>query len=128
MEGMISKEWVKLQQEHYTIFGGKYTPTKKWAQLLVTKLLEVTHGQWLYRNIQIHDSSTGLLATQRKEKLQKLIEDQLELGGSGLEEEDKFLPEINLDDLEIGGPGQTEVPIRLPQLPKIPLIGMPQRF
>ena len=99
MEGMISKEWVKLQREHYTIFGGKYTPAK-WAQLLVTKLLEVTHGQWLYRNIQIHDSSTGLLATQRKEKLQTLIEDQLELGGSGLEEEDKFLLKINLDDLE----------------------------
>ena len=65
MEGMISKEWITLQREHYTIFGGKYTP-EIWAQQLVIKLLEVTHGQWLYRNIQVHDSSTGLLATQRK--------------------------------------------------------------
>ena len=99
MEGMISKEWIKLQREHYTIFGGKYTP-EKWAQQLVIKLLEVTHGQRLYRNIQVHDSSTGLLATQRKEKLQQLTEDQLEISGSSLEEEDKFLLEINLEDLE----------------------------
>ena len=38
-------------------------------------------------------------ATLRKEELQLLIEDQLELGEDGLEEEDKYLLEINLDDL-----------------------------
>ena len=99
MEGMISKEWAEIQRDHYNLFGGKVTPPK-WAQGLVTRLLEVTHGQWLYRNVQVHDTTTGILATQRKEKLQKAIEDQLELGGSGLEEEDKWLLEINLEDLE----------------------------
>ena len=99
MEGMISKEWAEIQRDHYNLFGGKVTPSK-WAQGLVTRLLEVTHGQWLYRNVQVHDTTTGILATQRKEKLQKAIEDQLELGGSGLEEEDRFLLEINLEDLE----------------------------
>ena len=81
MEGMISKEWVELQKDHYNLFGGNVTPLK-WAQGLVTRLLEVTHGQWLYRNVQVHDTTTGVLATQRKEKLQKAIEDQLELGGA----------------------------------------------
>ena len=41
---------------------------------LVTRLLEVTHGQWLYRNVQIHDRITGTLATQQKEELQMEIE------------------------------------------------------
>ena len=41
----------------------------------------------------------GVNATLRKEELQSLIEDQLELGEEGLEEEDKYLLEINLDDL-----------------------------
>jgi len=99
MEGMISKEWVELQKDHYNLFGGKVTPVK-WAQGLVARLLEVTHGQWLYRNVQVHDTTTGILATQRKEKLQKEIEDQLALGGSGLEEDDKWLLEIKLEDLE----------------------------
>jgi hypothetical protein len=99
MEGMISKEWAELQKDHYNLVGGKVTPSR-WAQGLVTRLLEVTHGQWLYRNVQVHDTTSGILATQRKEKLQKEIEDQLALGGSGLEEEDKWLLEINLEDLE----------------------------
>ena len=99
MEGMISKEAVKIQQAYYCTQGGRYSP-KAWARTLVTKLLEVSHGQWLYRNVQVHDTTDGLLATQRKEELQKAIEDQLSLGGEGLAEEDKYLLEINLEDLE----------------------------
>ena len=98
MEGMISKEWITIQKDHFNLFGGSVSPAK-WAQGLVTRLLEVTHGQWLYENVQVHDTTTGILATQRKEKLQKEIEDPI-LGGRGLEEEDKFLLEINLEDLE----------------------------
>ncbi len=99
MEGMISKEWVKVQRQYYEIRGGRLRP-QVWAQQLAIKLMEVTHGQWLYRNVQVHDSTTGVLATQQKEKLQQLIEDQIELGGEGLDDDDKFLLEINLDDLE----------------------------
>ena len=47
----------------------------------------------------MHDSVTGTDATLRKEELQQLIEEQIELGGAGLEENDKFLLEINLEDL-----------------------------
>lgn len=99
MEGMISKEWVKVQRQHYVIRGGRLRP-HVWAQQLAVKLMEITHGQWLYRNVQVHDSATGILATQRKEELQQLIEDQIEVGGEGLDDDDKFLLEINLDDLE----------------------------
>ena len=47
----------------------------------------------------MHDSVTGVDATMQKEELQSLIEEQIELGGGGLEEEDKYLLEINLEDL-----------------------------
>ena len=63
-------------------------------------LLEVTHGQWLYRNVQVHDRIAGTLATQRKEELQMEIERQQELGKEGLLEEDCYLAECNLGDLE----------------------------
>jgi hypothetical protein len=39
------------------------------------------------------------LAIEKKEELQKAIEDELELGGEGLAGEDMYLLEINLDDL-----------------------------
>ena len=68
---------------------------------LVTKLLlEVTHGQWLYRNIQVHDKISGTLVTLRKEELQLEIERQQELGTTGLLNEDCYLVECNLGDLK----------------------------
>ncbi len=39
------------------------------------KLLKVTQGQWLYRNIQVHDKVSGTLATLRKEEIQMEIEE-----------------------------------------------------
>ncbi len=67
---------------------------------LITKLLEVSHGQWLYRNLKVHDTIAGVLATDRKEVLQADIEEQQDLGAEGLAEEDRYLLEINLEDLE----------------------------
>ena len=62
--------------------------------------METTHGQWLYRNVHVHDKITGTLATCRKEELKEAILDQLYIGEEDLAEEDKYLLEINLKDLE----------------------------
>ena len=64
-------------------------------------MIEITHGQWLYRNIQVHDKVTGLKATLQKEDIQSQIETQQELGFEGFLEEDAFLGECNLGDLEL---------------------------
>ena len=60
------------------------------------KLLEITHGQWLYRNMQVHDDVSGLKAVERKEELQREIEHQVMLGGTGLDEQDRYFLEINV--------------------------------
>ena len=99
MEGMISKEIVKLQKDFVNL-GGCRMSLDKWAQGLVVRLLEVTHGQWLYRNMHVHDATAGMEATARKEEIQRFIEDQLERGEEGLDERDHYLLEINLEDLE----------------------------
>jgi len=36
--------------------------------------LEITHEQWLYCCIQVHDRFSGIQATQQKEELQMAIE------------------------------------------------------
>ena len=50
--------------------GTPTTPTS-WDKGLIFCLTEITHGQWLYRNVHVHDTVTGLHATCRKEELQK---------------------------------------------------------
>ena len=99
MEGMISQEILPIQAD-YVDLGECSLSLEGWAQGLVIRLLETTHGQWLYRNLHVHDTVAGVNATARKEEIQRFIEDQLELGEEGLDERDHYLLEINLDDLE----------------------------
>lgn len=99
MEGMISKEMLNVHAMTTVESEEDMPAPTQWAKGLVIKLLETTHGQWLYRNVHVHDAISGALATSKKEELQKAIEDELALGGAGLAEEDLYLLEINLDDL-----------------------------
>ena len=79
--------------------SGSNTVPQKYDQTLDHKS-DFTHGQWLYRNVQVHDSVTGAKASLRKEEIQMEIEKHQELGEEGLLEEDKYLLEVNLEDLE----------------------------
>ena len=99
MEGMIPREIRNIQETYMSVAGGTTSPTT-WSTGLIVKLLEVVHGQWLYRCVQIHDKTRGTLATTGKEELQREIEAQMEQGWSDLLEEDQYLAEVNLEDLK----------------------------
>jgi len=101
MEGMIGRRMREIQRL-YRLRSGEGMASERWARGVVLKLLETTHGQWLYRNVQIHDAVAGTLATVRKEALMREIEEQREMGTDGLLEEDQWLLEINMGDLEEG--------------------------
>jgi hypothetical protein len=74
---------------------------KKWAVTLATELLECTHGQWLYRNIIIHDKVEGTLRSLHKEHILLEIEAQL-ASKEPLSEGDQYLLEINTGDIRNG--------------------------
>jgi hypothetical protein len=99
LEGMISKEIVALQQQFYAVNGSQMS-LDKWSTGLITQLLEITHGQWLYQYFIVHDPVSGTIATAKKEELLLEIERQGDLGDAGLLEEDKYLAEVNLGDME----------------------------
>ena len=73
MEGMVSLEAMAIQSDCVALGGCKIS-LDNWTKGLATKLLEVTHGQWLYRNMLVHDIVSGLKAAERKEELQMAIE------------------------------------------------------
>ena len=99
MEGMLSKELLYLDPIDVIGPNCKLSHTA-WYHTLTRKLLEATHGVWIYRNITMHDKVSGLIVTKRKEQLIHEIEMQIELGGEGLEEKDKWMLEIDLDSVE----------------------------
>ena len=63
---MISSEALVIQAECVDL-GGCLLLLDNWANGLAIKLLEATHGQWLYRNMLVHDTVSGLKAAESKE-------------------------------------------------------------
>jgi hypothetical protein len=96
---MISKEITRIQQQHYALSGSRIS-LERWSSELITRLLENTHGQWVYQNFIVHDPVSGTIATARKEDLLREIKRQRELGDAGLLEADKYLAKVNLNGLE----------------------------
>jgi hypothetical protein len=96
---MISKEIVVLQQQFYAV-NGSWLSLDKWSSGLITRLLEITHGQWLYCTFMVHNPVSGTIAAGKKEELLLEIECQWDLGDAGLLDEDKYLAEVTLGDLE----------------------------
>ena len=72
------------------------------AQDLATKLMETTHGQWMYHNVQVHDATQGEERTKREEELRNAITRQIDLDVEDLEEDDQYLMELvlKMDSLE----------------------------
>ena len=106
MEGMVVKECRALQQQ-YRVEQGLRDNSRKWMRILIIKLMECTHGQWLYRNVVVHDATQGMERRVHKEQIRDEIRQQLELGGEGLSDEDQYLLEINLNNME-GTAGKKE--------------------
>ena len=99
MEEMVLSEVSTIQADCVAL-GGCSLSLDNWMKELSVKLVEVTRGQWIYRNMLIHDTVSGLKAVEREEDLQKAIKEEIEVGGAGLDKQDRYLLEINLEDLE----------------------------
>jgi hypothetical protein len=96
--GMVSNKLLPL---HSAIaYNSKSSSiATRWISGLITQLLQVTHTQWIYRCVLVHDRTTGMLISMHKEELLKEIKHQLLLGAGGLDKEDRFLLECKFDEL-----------------------------
>jgi hypothetical protein len=96
--GMVSSKLLPIQSAHSLTSSSSPNATR-WISSLITQLLQVTHTQWIYQCILVHDRTTGTLISSHKGELLKEIDHQLSLGSNGLKEEDRFLLECNFDTL-----------------------------
>jgi hypothetical protein len=96
--GMISHKLLDIQSAYFHTNGISCRATR-WIAGLITHLLQVTHTQWIYRCVLLHDRNMGVLISEHKADLLKEIEHQLTLGPEGLNKEEKFLLECNFDDI-----------------------------
>jgi hypothetical protein len=96
--GMISHKLLAIQSAHFHTAGKSYLATR-WIAGLITQLLQVTHTQWIYCCMLVHNRTTGTMISEHKANLLKEIKHQLTLGPEGLAEKNRFLLECNFDDI-----------------------------
>jgi hypothetical protein len=73
---------------------------KRWARGLITKLLQMTHRQWLIRNAKVHIKQKGDLTTEEHDDLLQKMETLLWMDPEHLLSDDRHLLE---EDFELLG-------------------------
>ncbi len=98
MVGMVSTKLLCIQDSYLWVRGSARS-SERWATGLIAQLLQVTHGQWIYRCVLVHDRTTGTLVNQHKAELLEEITKHLSMGAESLMEDDKYLLECNFLDI-----------------------------
>jgi hypothetical protein len=96
--GMVSAKLLPIQSAFLHSSRSSSNATW-WIAGLITQLLQVTHTQWIYRCVLVHDRTTGTIISAHKEQLLKEIKHQLIIGPDNLDKEDRFLLECNFNEL-----------------------------
>jgi hypothetical protein len=62
---------IKLREvvEQQGLYGWPQLTADRGLSEVVTHLLEITHSQWIYRNLIVHDEISGTLISKDKENL-----------------------------------------------------------
>jgi hypothetical protein len=97
MEGCISTH---VYFKHYHLaLSGSYLNGSDWTKSLISKLLHITHLQWIYCNFTLHDKLCGYLHNKSLVDIRITIEELAETSPEDIPEESKFLLEINFGNL-----------------------------
>lgn len=98
MEGRISTHFYSLQSYHLA-FGTSYLNGGDWVKQFITRVLHITHSQWIFRNFTLHDKRRGVLVNKEKREMLVRIESLAGTNPDEIPEESKFLLEFDLDML-----------------------------
>jgi hypothetical protein len=98
MEGHILTHFYEIQNFHRAM-SSSFLKGTNWAKQFISKILHVTHSQWIFHNISLHNKINGYLHKKKSEEI--ALELEL-LAGIALEDvpvESQFLLEINFSEL-----------------------------
>ena len=73
MEGSISKSFYEIQS-CYLADAQSYMNGYDWTKKFISKILQITHSQWIYRNMSFHNEEVGY----RRQKEMKAIKFEAE--------------------------------------------------
>ncbi len=97
-EGYISTHFYNIQQFHLSM-SSNYLNGADWTKQFISTILQLTHSQWIYRNISLHDKCHGYLWNKQSESLLQTIADLSDLSPEEVPDNSRFLLEFNFTEL-----------------------------
>jgi hypothetical protein len=97
-EGYISTHFYNIQRFHLSM-SSSYLNSVDWTKHFISKISQLTHLQWIYRNISLHDRCQGYLRNKQSEDLLQEITELSDLSPEEVPENCRFLLEISFTEL-----------------------------
>ena len=94
MEGKPSEEIFKLQSSTLAASPSRLTITD-WATQVISKILHISHAQWIFRNVSLHDTREGYLRTKERNKVLAEIDRISQTDPDSIPERSRYLLEID---------------------------------
>ena len=98
MEGKVSTALFRLQESALTHSSSTMT-IGSWAKKFTTHLLHITHAQWVFRNVTLHDASVGYRMECRRTALLREIDALSTTDPQSLPEGRRYLLEMDFSSL-----------------------------
>ncbi len=64
MEGKVSKEILALQRRTL-LHSPSPLSIADWSKQLISRILHISHAQWIFRNVSLHDRREGYLRAKK---------------------------------------------------------------
>ena len=97
-EGYLTKLIHSRQDFHLKMTSNRMN-SSDWSKQFISKILQITHSQWIFRNISLHDKTYGYLHKESTKEMSAEIHRLAELDPDDVPNESKFLLEVNLGEL-----------------------------
>ena len=79
--------------------SSSYLDGKDWTNQFISKILQIRHLQWIFRNISLKDRKHGYLHTKKANEVIKEIKVLLDLTPEDVSKASQFLLEITFSEL-----------------------------
>ena len=81
-------------QSFHLAMSSSYLNGEDWTKQFISKILQITHSQWIFRNISFHDRKNGYIRNKTADELLQHINSLSEVAPDKLPESSRFLLEI----------------------------------
>ncbi len=98
MEGKISVVIMTIQRLHCATASCMINGNN-WTSHFISRILQLSHSQWIFRNITLHDRSRGIIKLHKRRDVLLEVDRLMAVDPSELPQERKFLLKMSFSSL-----------------------------